>query len=545
MEIAGAVGILILVGIAVVALIVVGLIVLLFARSWIKVARADEALVISGRKQRVQRAIISADGTESSESVDSPVTVIVNGKSLVNPITQRHEIISLRSRQVSLNAEAQSLDSVTLNVDGVAIVKIGSDPLYVRRAAERFASQDAAIEQFTTEQLEGALRGIVATLSVVELMRERKKFSDQIAADVSHELAEQGLILDSFQIKGITDAVGYIQSLGAPEIQSKRQAAEISQTNADRAINQKNIANQESNLVEQTALDTNTANANAGIGRARAEAEQAEHLARAQAEQAVLQQQAENRQAQLDADVKRVADAQRYEAETRAQADLYTRERAAEAAAIEQVKQAEARTRIAEQQAEADRARAAGEAAAAEAKAAGEANALRALADAEAEARRLRANAEADAIRAEGEARAAAVEAEAKAIASNQEAILSQRVLDVLPTMMGEFAKGYAAIGSVSIVGGSGDDGASNVVGADNAKALKSVFDSVSSATGLDLAAIIQGQAVGRGIGESLAASGAASAQAPSEAPAQAQQKRTATKTADSATPPPPPASAE
>jgi flotillin len=502
MEIAGIIGILVIVGVAVVAVIVIGLIMLLFARSWIKVARADEALVISGRKQKVQRAVLNADGSTSSELAESPVTVIVNGKSLVNPITQRHEIISLRSRQVLLNAEAQSLDSVTLNVDGVAIVKIGSDPLYVRRAAERFASQDKAIEQFTTEQLEGALRGIVATLSVVELMRERKKFSDQIAADVSSELADQGLILDSFQIKGITDKVGYIQSLGAPEIQAKRQAAEISQTNADRAINQKNIANQEAHLIEQTALDTNTANANAGIGRARAEAEQAEQLARAQAEQAVLQQQAENKQAQLDADVKRVADAQRYEAETRAQADLFTREKSAEAAAIEQVKQAEARTRIAEQQAQADKARAAGEAAAAEAKATGEANALRAQAEAEAEARRLRANAEAEAIRAEGEARAAAVEAEAKA---NQEAFLSQRVLEVLPSIMAEFAKGYAAIGNVSIIGGSGEDGASSVVGGDNAKAMRAVFDSVGAATGLDLAAIIQGQAVGRGIGAGVA----------------------------------------
>ncbi|GAA1855245.1 SPFH domain-containing protein [Microbacterium koreense] len=509
MEVAGAVGILIIIGIAVVVAIVVGLIVLLFARSWIKVARADEALVISGRKQKVQSTVVSADGASRSEMSESPVTVIVNGKSLVNPITQRHEIISLRSRQVSLNAEAQSLDNVTLNVDGVAIVKIGSDPLFVRRAAERFASQDTAIEQFTTEQLEGALRGIVATLSVVELMRERKKFSDQIAADVSHELAEQGLILDSFQIKGITDQVGYIQSLGAPEIQAKRQAAEIAETNADRAINQKIITNQEANLVEQTALDTNTANANAGIGRARAEAEQAENLARAQAEQAVLQQQAENRQAQLDADVKRVADAQRYESETRAQADLYTRERAAEAAAIEQVKQAEARTRIAEQQAEADKARAAGEASAAEAKAAGEASALRALADAEATARRLRADAEAAAIRAEGQARAETLEAEAQAIASNQEAFLSQRLLDVLPSVMAEFSKGYSTIGNVSIIGASGEDGASGVVGGDTAKAMRSVFDSVEAATGLDLAAIIQGQAVGRGIGAGIADAGA------------------------------------
>lgn len=541
MELAGVVGILVLVGIGVVILIVFALIALLFARSWIKVARADEALVISGRKQKVQRAVIAADGTSSSEMSESPVTVIVNGKSLVNPITQRHEIISLRSRQVSLNAEAQSLDSVTLNVDGVAIVKIGSDPLYVRRAAERFASQDAAIEQFTTEQLEGALRGIVATLSVVELMRERKKFSDQIAADVSQELAEQGLILDSFQIKGITDAVGYIQSLGAPEIQAKRQAAEISQTNADRAINQKNIANKEANLIEQTALDTNTANADAGIGRARAEAEQAEYLARAQAEQAVLQQQAENKQAQLDADVKRVADAQRYEAETRAQAELYTRERAAEAAAIEQVKQAEARTRIAEQQAKADEARAQGESTAAQAKAEGEAAALRALAEAEAEARRLRANAEADAIRAEGEARAAAVEAEARAIASNQDAFLSQRVIDVLPTIMGEFSKGYAAIGNVSIIGGtSGEDGASSVIGGDSAKALKSVFDSVSSATGLDLAAIIQGQAVGRGIGE-----GVAQAQVQTKTPAPATTKPAKAAADSTIAPPPPPAPAE
>ncbi|MDT0156201.1 SPFH domain-containing protein [Microbacterium sp. ARD32] len=508
MEIAGALGILIIVGVAVVGVVIVGLVLLLFARSWIKVARADEALVISGRKQKVQRAIINADGSTSSELGESPVTVIVNGKSLVNPITQRHEIISLRSRQVSLNAEAQSLDSVTLNVDGVAIVKIGSDPLYVRRAAERFASQDKAIEQFTTEQLEGALRGIVAKLSVVELMRERKKFSEQIGSDISGELAEQGLILDSFQIKGITDKVGYIQSLGAPEIQAKRQAAEISQTNADRAINQKNIANQEANLIEQTALDTNTANANAGIGRARAEAEQAEQLARAQAEQAVLQQQAENKQAQLDADVKRVADAQRYEAETRAQADLFTREKSAEAAAIEQVKQAEARTRIAEQQAEADKARAAGEAAA-----------LRAQAEAEAEARRLRASAEAEAIRTEGEARAAAVEAEAKAIASNQEAFLSQRVLEVLPSLMTEFAKGYATIGSVSIIGGSGEDGASGVVGGDNARAMRAVFDSVNAATGLDLAALIQGQAVGRGFGAGVAqAKDAAASAAPEPA---------------------------
>ena len=169
------------------------------------------------------------------------------------------------------------------------------------------------------------------------------------------------------------------------------------------------------------------------------------------------------------------------------------------------MKEAEARTRIAEQQAEADRARAAGEAAATEAKATGEANALRAQAEAEADARRLRALAEAEAIRAEGEAKADAVEATAKAIASNKEAFLAQRALEILPDVMGEFAKGYAAVGNVSIIGGSGEDSASSVVGGDSARAMRSVFDSVRAATGLDLGAIIQGQAVGRAFGGGIA----------------------------------------
>ncbi|HBS75204.1 MAG TPA: flotillin family protein, partial [Microbacterium sp.] len=63
-----------------------------------------------------------------------------------------------------------------------------------------------------------------------------------------------------------------------------------------------------------------------------------------------------------------------------------------------------------------------------------------------------------------------------------------------LPAIMTEFAKGYAAIGNVSIIGGSGDDGASSVIGGDSAKAMRSVFDSVEAATGIDLAALIQGQ---------------------------------------------------
>ncbi|UEJ81822.1 flotillin family protein [Brachybacterium halotolerans subsp. kimchii] len=440
------------IAVVVVALLVIAVIAFFLVRGWIKVARADEALVISGKSQK------NEDGSTSA------TTVVVNGKAIVNPITQRHEVISLRQRQVNMRAEAQSSDNVTLAVEAVALVKIGSDRELVRRAAERFASQDEAIESFTQDQLEGVLRGVIAQQSVISLMRDRKVFSEQIAETVIPELREQGLILDSFQIRGITDGVGYIQSLGAPEIEDKRQAAEISQTNAERAVAKERIRNEEQNLVEQQALDTNKANAQAEVGRAQAQAEQAQALAGEKSRQEVLQQQAENKQAQLDADVKRVADA-----------ELYRRQKDAEAAAFEQRRQAEARAEVAE---------------------------------ADARAVKLRAEADAESQRLAGEARADAMRAEAEALRENQEALLAQRVVDQLPTLMETFAKGYAQIGEITVVSSGGNDGdvAGKQFSGESAGALRGVFDTVEATLGLSIPDLIQGRVAGEAQGRAQGA---------------------------------------
>lgn len=440
----------------VVLLIIVG-IGLLVMRSWIKVARADEALVVSGRKQA---------------NSDSNVAVIVNGKAIVNPVTQRSEVISLRSRQVQVKARAQSNDNVTLEVDSVALVKISSDPDLVRRAAERFASQDKAIEVFTTEQLEGALRGVIAKLTVSELMQGRKEFSEEIASNVQGELNEQGLILDSFQIKNITDGDGYIASLGVPQIQEKRREAEIAQANAEREITKRKIATSEENLVEQTAYDQNVQDSNSRVYQAKAKAEQAEELARAQAEQEVLKQQATNKEAQLDSEVRRVAEADRYRREQEAQADKY-----------ERVEAASAEKEIAIQRAEATKLQA----------------------EAEANANRAKAQAEAESIRMKGKAKAEAIEAEARALEENREVMLAQKALEILPAVMEQFAKGYSTVGKISIVGG-GDDSTnvSNRIAGENAKAMVSSFDTIKNATGIDLQNILQSTASGRAVGEGL-----------------------------------------
>ncbi|WP_363331617.1 SPFH domain-containing protein [Microbacterium sp.] len=433
-------------GIVVVAVIVLLVFALIMVRAWYKVAKADQALVIVGKSQK------GADGASSR------ISVITGGGALVNPLTQRAEMISLRARQIKMEPTAQSSTGVTVNVSGVALVKIGSDPQLVRRAAERFLSQDGAIEQFTTEQLEGALRGVVATLTVEQLMNDRQKLSDQIADGIKSDLLSQGLILDSFQIQGVTDKNGYIDALGATEVERVRREAEVARINAAREVKARQIATDEANLIEQTAYDKNSAAAAAEVGRARAEADQAEALARAEREQAVLLQGAENKQAQLDADINKVADA-----------DLYQRQRGADADAYAQVKAAEARAQIAAQ---------------------------------EAEATRLRAKAEADAVRLVGQARAEAISAEAEALSKNQEALLAQRALEALVPMMTEFARGFDKVGSITVLGG---EGASSHIAAESASSMRATFDAVEATTGIDLRAVIQGQATGRGMAQGFA----------------------------------------
>ena len=134
------------------------------------------------------------------------------------------------------------------------------------------------------------------------------------------------------------------------------------------------------------------------------------------------------------------------------------------------------------------------------ARAEAEAEALRAKSAAEAEALRARANAEAEVIRAKGEASAAAIQAEGEALRENQEAILGRELIGQLPALMAEFAKDYQNVGNVTLVGG---DSAGTHIAREQAAGLAATFDSVKSATGVDLGAILQGQAFGRGVAAS------------------------------------------
>ena len=106
MDIFAAGGALVVGVIAVIAAIILLIFILIMVRAWYKVAKADQALVIVGKSQK------GADGASSR------ISVITGGGALVNPLTQRAEMISLRARQIKMEPTAQASNGVTVNVSG-------------------------------------------------------------------------------------------------------------------------------------------------------------------------------------------------------------------------------------------------------------------------------------------------------------------------------------------------------------------------------------------------------------------------------------------
>ncbi|MBU4464919.1 MAG: flotillin family protein, partial [Actinobacteria bacterium] len=196
---------------------------------------------------------------------------------------------------------------------------------------------------------------------------------------------------------------------------------------------------------------------------------------------------------------KKVADADKYKQQTDAEAQAYQQQTAADAEAYKRQKNAEAERKVAQERADAEAYAVNAQAKAREASASAEAAAVRVQAEAEALAVRLQAEAEAESIRLRGNATAEAIAAEAAALRDNQDAILAKEIIGQLPQLMAEFAKGYEKVGNITLIGG---DSAATHLAREQSASLSATFESVKAATGLDLSAVIQGQALGRGIAD-------------------------------------------
>lgn len=473
-------------------LVLLVILLVLLVTSRYKVAGPNQAFIVTGRKGK---AVLNPE-TGALTTDLSGQKVILGGGTFVVPFVQKLATMDLSSRRISVQIRgAVSGQGIKLNVEGVAIVKVGGNADQIRLAAQRFLSQQQDIEPFTQEVLAGALRSIVGGLTVEQIIRDRAAFAQRVADESENSLTGQGLILDTFQIQDVTDDGSYLANLGRPEAARIGQAASIAEANARQAAEQARIKAEEEIAIAQRALALKQAEIKAETDAALANAAASGPLAQADRDQAVLleQEKVAVRQAalterKLETEVRKPADAARYRVEQEAEA-----KRNADIAGAE----ARKASSIAAAQAKAEETRLSGESEKSRRAALAEAEAIEGTKRGEAE--RSRRVAEAEATRAEGEAQAAATlavgQAEAEAMdkradafAHYNDAAVLQMLVEVLPQIAKEVAAPIAAIDQLT------------VISHDGAGALpKQVTDNVvqtlamlKASTGLDFESLIK-----------------------------------------------------
>ncbi|TFD03464.1 flotillin family protein [Cryobacterium sp. TMT1-2-2] len=413
-------------------IIVVLLIGLIYAKTIYKNAGPDEALIITGKKSR--KTIV--DGATLEESGQR----VVHGQGVfITPFFQKAFKISLRSRAIEITAVAQDRNGITLSVEAVAIVKVGDDPAAIRAAAQRFLGQDKNIDGFAQEVLSGSLRSSIGATDVMTVIQKRDELGTSVLATARESLANQGLDVDSFEIKGITDENDYIRDIGRAEQAKVRRQAEVAEHVANRESQEALITAEQAIAEAQNTLALRKAALQLDTDKASAEAAASKPLAEAKAQQAIVQEQeltaqrrASLRKAELESEVNAIADADAYRIRVTAIA-------AAEASVAKATADRDSRV-------------------------------------ANADATRAEGQAEADAILARGTAEATATRLSAEAVAQQSEALIQLRLVEMLPQIAHELAAPMGNIDQLTVIS---TDGASQL-----SKNVASGFSEVDAVLG-------------------------------------------------------------
>ncbi len=442
--------------------------VLFLAFGYIK-APPDTAVIISGLSKK-RRILIGRAGFRV-------------------PFFERIDRLSLGVMQVDIKTSeaVPTNEFINVMVDGVANIKISSDPELIELAAENLLGKTRQeLISLITQVLEGNMREIVGSVGLKEMVQDRQGVAAKIKENVEPDMAKLGLEVVNFNIQNFCDAAGTIENMGIDNVEQIRKNAQIAKANAQRDIaiatsqaqeeanavkveREMKIAEQNAELAIQQAemqvrADTKRAEADAAYAIQQEQQRRVIEVARTEADIARREKEAELaekeiaiRERELDADIRKRADAERYQAEQQAEAELIKRQREADARKYEAERQAEARR-------------------------------------AEAEALRYAMEQEAEGIRAKGIAEAEAIEKKAEAQKKMGEASVIDMYLSALPEVVRSAAEPLAQTDKIVMYG----DGNTTRLVRDVMASTDQVIEGVRQTTGIDLGSLLAGFVGGR-----------------------------------------------
>ena len=293
--------------------------------------------------------------------------VVIGKSSIKIPFLDRKDELELSLVQVDVKTESAvpTKEFINVRVDGVANVKVSSDPESMKKAAQNFLNKDKQyIASIAQQVLEGNMREIIGQMELTELVHNRDVFALKVQESTALELDAMGLSVINLTIQNFIDDNNVIENLGIDNVTKIQKDAAIARANSERDIKiAQSKANSESNSAEvqaqtEISISQNDLAIKRATLKAQADSEQAksdssyaiaEQTARKEieietvnAEIARTEREAEKKlmeiqvaESALRAQIEKAADAERYKAQQEADAELYRRQKDAEARAFE------------------------------------------------------------------------------------------------------------------------------------------------------------------------------------------------------------------
>ncbi len=385
--------------------------------------------------------------------------IINGGGTIVFPMVEicRDLSLELMSFDVAPQQSLYSNQGVALTVEAVAQLKVKSDPVSIRTAAEQFLTKrPEQREGLIRLVMEGHLRGIIGQLTVEQIVKEPEMVGGRMRSTCADDMSKMGLEVVSFTLKEVRDKNEYITNMGRPDIARIKRDAEVATAEAERDI----------------AIKRAEATRTSSIARAAADQE------RVAAETASMAKQAE---AQRDLDIKKAsyletskrAQAQAdkaYEIETNRQQQTVVTE-------LVRVQQVEREAQVKVQEAEIERVQrelvatvlkqAEVERQRIETLASAERQRLMTEAEGRAAATRAQGEAEAEIIFKKGDAEARAMNVKAEAFQEYNQAAVLDKLITGLPDVVRALSEPLSKVDKITVVstGNGGAAGAYKVTG--------------------------------------------------------------------------------
>lgn len=315
------------------------------SRRYIRIG-PNRCAVIYGRKRTIVE--IDADGNNIKRRIG--FRTLCGGATFIWPIVEKYSELDLTEKNIAVStANAITEAGVKLSVDAISNVKIGSDDVSLRNAAERLLGKsEQDIEKIIQKTLDAHLRSICGNLTIEKINSDRQAFTQKVTSEAAEDLRKLGIIIDNVSIEHLSDDMGYLEALGKKRTEEVKRDASIGVAEAQREATIKSTnahregeIERQNNLAQEAEAEKNrnvkVKSYEAEVATAAAKAGQAGPLSEAEAKQGVVRAQVKVREVETEAEIA----VQEREIEKEQKAQYAKTVVPAEAAANAQVKRAE------------------------------------------------------------------------------------------------------------------------------------------------------------------------------------------------------------